>query len=58
MLSIRIVHLPQPCLSILQHYTKEAVALFYGRKETEELNAIIGLNIFATKIKDTINSIH
>ncbi|CAC9649439.1 PFL_4669 family integrating conjugative element protein [bacterium endosymbiont of Bathymodiolus sp. 5 South] len=38
--------------------TKEAVALFYGRKETEELNAIIGLNIFATKIKDINNASH
>jgi len=38
--------------------TKEAVALFYGRKKTEKLNAIIGLNIFATKIKDINNAAH
>ncbi|WP_369177941.1 PFL_4669 family integrating conjugative element protein [Candidatus Thiodubiliella endoseptemdiera] len=42
----------------LELNTKEAVALFYGRKKTEELNAIVGLNVFSSKIKDINNAAH
>ncbi len=42
----------------LELNTKEAVALFYGRKKTEELNVIVGLNVFSSKIKDINNAAH
>jgi integrating conjugative element protein (TIGR03761 family) len=42
----------------LELNTKEAVALFYGRKKTDKLNAIIGLNAFAQKVKYVNNASH
>lgn len=42
----------------LELNTKEAVALFYGRKKTTDLNAIIGLNVFASKVKYINNAAH
>ncbi|SFV89220.1 FIG141694: hypothetical protein in PFGI-1-like cluster [hydrothermal vent metagenome] len=38
--------------------TKEAVALFNGRKKTEELNLIIGLSDFAQRVRDINNASH
>lgn len=42
----------------LELNTKEAVALFYGRKKTKELNPIVGLNTFASKVKYINNAAH
>lgn len=38
--------------------TKEAVALFYGRKETDDVNRIIGLKGFSEKVKYINNAAH